>query len=65
MKKKLELKKETVVLLDHSAQNQVIGGDYIVKWECRQCGFQHVGQEAPVFCPVCSHVQASFMMLPS
>ena len=32
-------------------------------WICANCGHIHVGNEAPLFCPVCAHPQAYFKML--
>ena len=29
-------------------------------WQCRNCGFVHVGTEAPTACPACLHPQAYF-----
>ena len=29
-------------------------------WQCRNCGFIHVGTEAPEVCPACIHPQAHF-----
>ena len=29
-------------------------------WQCRNCGFFHVGTEAPEVCPACIHPQAHF-----
>jgi rubrerythrin len=29
-------------------------------WICRNCGYVHVGKEAPKVCPVCSHPQSYF-----
>jgi rubrerythrin len=29
-------------------------------WQCRNCGFVHVGKEAPKACPACLHPQAYF-----
>ena len=29
-------------------------------WECRNCGHNHTGAEAPKVCPVCFHAQAYF-----
>ena len=34
-------------------------GEEIV-WICRNCGYVHVGKEAPKVCPVCSHPQSYF-----
>lgn len=30
------------------------------QWVCRKCGFVHEGEEAPDFCPACSHPKAYF-----
>ena len=29
-------------------------------WICRNCGYVHVGKEAPAACPVCAHPKAFF-----
>lgn len=29
-------------------------------WQCRNCGYVHVGKEAPEACPACLHPQAHF-----
>ena len=29
-------------------------------WICRNCGYVHVGEEAPKVCPVCAHPQSFF-----
>ena len=29
-------------------------------WQCRNCGYVHVGTEAPEICPACLHPQAYF-----
>ncbi len=31
-----------------------------VVWQCRNCGYIHVGPEAPEKCPACLHAQAYF-----
>lgn len=31
-----------------------------VVWQCRNCGYIHVGKEAPQLCPACRHPQAYF-----
>ncbi len=31
-----------------------------VVWQCRNCGYIHVGTEAPEKCPACLHAQAYF-----
>ncbi|MBN1831920.1 MAG: rubrerythrin family protein [Deltaproteobacteria bacterium] len=34
-----------------------------VVWRCRNCGYLHEGNEAPVICPACAHEQAHFELL--
>lgn len=34
-----------------------------VTWRCRNCGFLHTGDTAPVQCPACVHPQAHFEVL--
>ena len=34
-----------------------------VTWRCRNCGYLHVGNEAPKACPACAHPQAHFEIL--
>jgi len=34
-------------------------------WRCRNCGYLHVGSEAPQSCPACIHPQAHFELQPS
>ncbi|MDR1009419.1 MAG: rubrerythrin family protein [Rickettsiales bacterium] len=31
-----------------------------IVWECLNCGYLHVGKEAPAACPACAHPQAYF-----
>ena len=31
-----------------------------IEWQCRNCGYVHVGKEAPMACPACAHPQAFF-----
>lgn len=34
-----------------------------ITWKCRNCGYNHVGAEAPKTCPACAHPQAHFEVL--
>lgn len=34
-----------------------------IKWRCRNCGYNHEGNEAPGICPACAHPQAHFEVL--
>ncbi len=47
-------------LAENIEANMVFSDDDVVVWVCRNCGHLHVGKEAPVQCPVCSHPQAYF-----
>jgi len=42
---------------------RVFKRDTEVVWRCRNCGYLHVGQEAPEQCPACAHPQAHFELL--
>ena len=39
---------------------KVFAKDDEVVWQCRNCGYIHVGKEAPETCPACQHPQAYF-----
>ena len=32
-------------------------------WTCRECGYVHLGEEAPTICPSCDHPQAFYQIL--
>ena len=34
-----------------------------VTWHCRNCGYNHEGEEAPDKCPACAHPKAHFELL--
>lgn len=34
-----------------------------VIWQCRNCGYIHVGKKAPEVCPACAHPQAHFEVM--
>ena len=38
----------------------VFAKDQEVVWQCKNCGYVHVGKEAPKVCPACLHPQAFF-----
>jgi len=31
-----------------------------IKWQCMNCGYIHIGKEAPLFCPLCKYPRAYF-----
>lgn len=43
--------------------DRVFKRDTEVVWRCRNCGYLHVGMEAPNLCPACAHPQAHFELL--
>ena len=47
-------------LLANILEGKVFRKDTEIKWKCRNCGYVHIGSEAPDECPVCSHSQAYF-----
>lgn len=50
-------------LLSNLEQQQVFAKPAEVKWKCRNCGYIHVGKEAPATCPACRHPQKYFELL--
>ena len=47
-------------LLANVQDGEVYKRGSIVIWKCRNCGHIHVGESAPVVCPVCNHPQSYF-----
>lgn len=47
-------------LLENIQNGVVFKKDGAVKWECRNCGHIHEGDQAPDTCPVCAHPQGFF-----
>ena len=47
-------------LLKNVEEGKVFQKGSIVIWKCANCGHIHVGESAPVVCPVCAHPQAYF-----
>lgn len=52
-------------LLANMEASEVFSKSQKQVWECRNCGYLHMGNEAPEVCPVCDHTQAYFMIKPS
>lgn len=49
--------------LSVNLQNQqVFTRDGEVVWQCRNCGYLHVGKSAPQICPVCKYKQEYFQL---
>jgi rubrerythrin len=50
-------------LLENVKAKKVFKKDEIVTWKCRNCGYVHVGKDAPLKCPACGHPQAFYEMI--
>ena len=51
-------------LLARVENGDVFKRDEEIKWHCRNCGYVHVGKEAPEKCPACYHLQAHYQPKP-
>ena len=49
-------------LLKNVDTKQVFEKTGVVIWQCSNCGHIHVGEKAPMVCPVCDHPQAYFQL---
>jgi len=49
-----------VALLKNVQEGKVFEKDGVSMWKCANCGHIHVGNVAPVMCPVCKHPQSYF-----
>ncbi len=49
-------------LLKEVENNSVFKKDKEVVWVCRECGYVHVGAEAPQKCPACNHPQSYYQI---
>ncbi len=47
-------------LLESLKEGKTFKGDAPLGWKCNNCGYIHLGDEAPVECPACAHPQAHF-----
>jgi len=50
-------------LLENVKNGTVFKKDKVVMWKCRNCGYVHVGKEAPKECPACKHPQSFYELL--
>ena len=51
-------------LLENIEKNEVFKRKEKKRWHCRECGYVHEGDSAPDVCPLCSHPQAFYEILP-
>ena len=47
-------------ILEKLEKGITVKSDGVAVWKCRNCGYIHIGNEAPKECPVCNHPQAYF-----
>lgn len=50
-------------LASNIESGMVFKKDTKVTWRCRNCGYLHEGEEAPMSCAACAHPQAHFELL--
>lgn len=55
-----EHEKRYVKLLENIEKGITFKGDGVTVWKCRNCGYIHIGTDAPEECPVCKHPQSYF-----
>ena len=48
------------ILLENVRKNNVFHKEDKIAWQCSNCGYQYVGRNAPLQCPVCDHPQSYF-----
>jgi rubrerythrin len=49
-------------ILEHLENGTTFKRDEETIWVCRECGYMHVGKEAPEKCPSCDHPQAFYQV---
>jgi len=54
--------KRFLAFLKNIEAHSVFKKEEPVIWFCQNCGYVHVGTEAPAKCPACDHPQAHFML---
>lgn len=47
-------------LLERLAEGSTFSSNLPIEWQCRECGYVHIGTEAPEFCPSCRHPKGYF-----
>jgi len=52
--------KRYLELAKNIEKGMVFKKDKVVVWKCTNCGYLHVGKEAPEECPTCHHPQCYF-----
>lgn len=55
--------KRYLKLLENIKGGKVFKRETVVVWKCGNCGYVHVGVEAPELCPACAHERAYFELV--
>jgi rubrerythrin len=56
--------KRFLALVENIEKDRVFKREMNVKWRCRNCGYNHEGNEPPDTCPACAHPKAHFELTP-
>jgi rubrerythrin len=51
-------------LIENIEKDRVFKREKSVTWRCRNCGYNHEGNEPPDCCPACDHGKAHFELVP-
>jgi rubrerythrin len=51
-------------LIENIEKDRVFKREESVTWRCRNCGYNHEGNEPPDLCPACAHAKAHFELVP-
>ncbi|MCL1979277.1 MAG: rubrerythrin family protein [Methanomassiliicoccaceae archaeon] len=52
--------KRFLELYENVKSGKAFKKDEVVVWKCQNCGYLHVGKEAPAECPTCKHPKSFF-----
>ncbi len=56
--------KRFLALVENIEKDRVFKREMNVKWRCRNCGYNHEGNEPPDTCPAGAHPKAHFELIP-
>jgi len=60
MYKRMAEERRYLKLLESLKQGETFKGEAPLGWKCNNCGYIHMGDEAPEVCPACAHPKAYF-----
>lgn len=50
-------------ILNHLSNGMMWRRDTEAEWQCMNCGYIHIGKDAPLVCPLCKYPRAYFKIL--